>query len=141
MEVKLESLIPYEQIKNDAGAVLNLVEKNGRVVLIKDNLPAYIIMKFDPLLEPIEKEVAQKFPKYKLHEAMKIVLLEAENNTMHAAALADEIFKRNLYLQKNGLKAKYNQIRARCGHYPAMFETLPGNMIKLKAVAGEHPEL
>lgn len=132
MEVKLESLIPYEQIKNDAGAVLNLVEKNGRVVLIKDNLPAYIIMKYDSSLESIEKEDDEEIPKYKLQEAMKIVLLEAEDNTMHAAALADEIFKRGLYLQKNGSKAQYNQIRARCGHYPDMFEALPGNVIRLK---------
>jgi len=37
-----------------------------------------------------------------------------------------------LYLQKNGKKAQYTQIRARCGHYPDMFEALPGNFIKLK---------
>lgn len=51
---------------------------------------------------------------------------------MHAAALADEIYNRRLYLQKNGNKAQYSQIRARCGHYPDLFEALPGNYIKLK---------
>jgi antitoxin Phd len=49
---------------------------------------------------------------------MKIVLSEAENKTMHASKLADEIYERRLYLQKNGNKAQYTQIRARCGHYP-----------------------
>lgn len=63
---------------------------------------------------------------------MKIVLSEAENKTMHASKLADEIYERRLYLQKNGNKAQYTQIRARCGHYPDMFEALPGNYIKLK---------
>jgi antitoxin Phd len=51
---------------------------------------------------------------------------------MHAAELADEIYKRRLYLKKDGSKAEYTQIRARCGHYPDMFEALPGNFIKLK---------
>ncbi len=37
-----------------------------------------------------------------------------------------------LYLQKNGKKAQYAQIRARCVHYPELFEALPGNYIKLK---------
>lgn len=57
---------------------------------------------------------------------MKIVLSEAENKTMHASKLADKIFERRLYLQKNGNKAQYTKIRARCGHYPDMFEALPG---------------
>jgi antitoxin Phd len=51
---------------------------------------------------------------------------------MHAAELAYEIYKRRLYLKKDGSKAEYTQIRARCGHYPDMFEALPGNYIKLK---------
>jgi len=63
---------------------------------------------------------------------MRVVLQTAENKTLHASVLADEIFNRKLYLQKNGGKAQYNQIRARCGHYPNLFEALPGNIIKLK---------
>ncbi|WP_242826525.1 hypothetical protein [Caldisalinibacter kiritimatiensis] len=69
---------------------------------------------------------------YTLHEAMKIVLSEAENKTMHASELADEIYRRRLYLKKDGSKAQYTQIRARCGHYSELFEALPGNYIKLK---------
>ena len=61
---------------------------------------------------------------------MRIVLYEAENNTMHAAELANEIYE--LYLKKNGQKAEYTQIRARCGKYHELFEALPGNLIRLK---------
>ena len=134
MKVSLNSLIPFEKINTDANAVFELVEKNGKIVLIKNNQPLYIIMKYDSDLDSIEKSATIENPKYTLQEAMRIVLAEAEGNTMHAAALADEIFNRRLYLQKNGGKAKYNQIRARCGHYPDMFEALPGNFVKLKMV-------
>ena len=67
-----------------------------------------------------------------LQEAMKIVLSEATNQTLHASELADIIYDRRLYVQKNGEKAKANQMRARCGHYPEMFEALPRNYIRLK---------
>jgi antitoxin Phd len=63
---------------------------------------------------------------------MKIVLSEAENRTMHAAELADEIYRRRLYLTRDGSKAHYTQIRARSGNYPERFEALPGNYIRLK---------
>lgn len=132
MEIKLDSLVPYNKIKKDADSVFQTVEKNGKVILLKDNQPVYIILKYDANMGSIEQEVNMDTPKYTLQEAMKIVLLEVEDNTMHAAALADEIFNRGLYRQKNGGKAQYNQIRARCGHYPDMFEALPGNIIKLK---------
>lgn len=132
MEVKLDSLMPFEKIINDADAVFELVEKNGKVVLLKDNLPVYIIMKCDTDQDSIDKTASINALQYTLQEAMKIVLKEVENKTMHAATLADEIFSRSLYRQKNGGKAQYNQIRARCGHYPDMFEALPGNIIKLK---------
>ena len=132
MEIKIDSLISYDTLCADIDHVFSIVEKNGKVVLLKDNKPAYIIMKFDgeQLIEnniiPIETT------SYTLHEAMRIVLSEAIDKTMHASELADEIYERKLYLQKNGGKAQYTQIRARCGHYQEMFEALPGNYIKLK---------
>lgn len=132
MEVKLDSLIPYEKVISDADSVFQNVDKNGKVVLLKDNQPVYIIVKYDTDKGFAEKTINAGFSKYTLQEAMKIVLSEAEDNTMHAAALADEIFNRRLYLKKNGDKAQYNQIRARCGHYPNLFVALPGNFIKLK---------
>ena len=132
MEVKLDSLIPYETIKSDSDVVFDIVEKNGKVVLLKDNHPAYIITKYDVTRDMIEQSANVESLRYTLQDAMKIVLSEALDKTMHAAALADEIFKRGLYRQRNGGKAQYNQIRARCGHYPEMFKALPGNYIRLK---------
>lgn len=71
-------------------------------------------------------------PRLFLHDAMRIVLEEAECHQMHAADLADAVYDRSLYLQRDGGKATYNQIRARVGHYPKMFEALPGNIIRLR---------
>jgi len=131
MDVKIDSLIPFDLLRTDLEHVFSVVEKNGKVVLLKDDKPAYIVLKYDA--EGIVAEnITDKHANYTLQEAMKIVLSEVENKTMHASELADEIYKRRLYLQKNGKKAQYTQIRARCGHYPDMFETLPGNYIKLK---------
>lgn len=131
MDIKIDSLIPFDTLRTDLEHVFYVVEKNGKVVLLKDNKPAYILMKYDTQTIEVDT-VPDKQINYTLQEAMKIVLSEAENKTMHASKLADEIYERRLYLQKNGNKAQYTQIRARCGHYPDMFEALPGNYIKLK---------
>lgn len=132
MEVSLESLISYEKLKTDLDDVFEVVEKNGKVVILKDNEPVYILLKYDRNSGPIEKILGPSTTKLTLQEAMKIVLKEADDKKMHAAELADEIYKRKLYLKKDGTQAKYTQIRARCGHYPGMFEALPGNIIRLK---------
>ena len=132
MDIRIDSLIPFDSLKTNIDHVFSVVEKNGKVVLLKNNKPAYIVLKYDEKRSTDAGIVMQEMPNYTLHEAMKIVLLEAEDKTMHAAELADEIYRRRLYLKKDGSKAQYTQIRARCGHYPDMFEALPGNYIKLK---------
>jgi antitoxin Phd len=133
MEIKIDSLIPFDTLRTDLEHVFSVVEKNGKVVLLEDNKPVYIILKYET--QAIEANTTpDKQINYTLQDAMKIVLSEAENKTLHASKLADEIYERRLYLQKNGNKAQYTQIRARCGHYPDMFEALPGNFIKLKEV-------
>ena len=132
MDIKIDSLIPYDSLKTNIEHVFSIVDKNGKVVLLKDNKPAYIVLKYDKNNLADTGIGMQEMPNYTLHEAMKIVLSEAENKTMHAAELADEIYKRRLYLKKDGSKAEYTQIRARCGHYPEIFEALPGNLIRLK---------
>ena len=133
MDIKIDSLIPFDTLCTDLEHVFSIVEKNGKVVLLKDNKPVYIVMKYDD--QAIRDDSFQEKPvNYTLQEAMRIVLSEAEDKTMHASKLADEIYKRRLYLQKNGKKAQYTQIRARCGHYPDMFEALPGNFIKLRTI-------
>lgn len=131
MDIKMDSLIPFDTLHTDLEHVFSVVEKNGKVVLLKDNKPVYIVLKYDAEIMD-DNSVPEKQINYTLQEAMKIVLSEAENKTLHASELADEIYERKLYLQKNGNKAQYTQIRARCGHYPDMFEALPGNYIKLK---------
>jgi len=132
MDIKIDSLIPFDSLKTNIEHVFFVVDKNGKVVLLKDNKPAYIVLKYDENNLTDTGIGMQEMPNYTLHEAMKIVLSEAENKTMHVSELADEIYKRRLYLKKDGSKAEYTQIRARCGHYPDMFEALPGNYIKLK---------
>lgn len=131
MDVKIDSLIPFDTLRTDLDHVFSIVEKNGKVVFLKDNQPAYILMKYDTQVIEVNT-VPDKQINYTLQEAMKIVLSHAENRTMHASKLADEIYDRKLYLQKNGDKAQYTQIRARCGHYPDLFEALRGNYIRLK---------
>jgi len=130
MDIKIGSLIPFDTLRSDLEHVFSVVEKNGKVVLLKDNKPVYIVMKYDA--QAIDVDSVPEQSNYTLQEAMKVILSEAEDKTMHASKLADEIYERRLYLQKNGKKAQYTQIRARCGHYPNMFEALPGNYIKLK---------
>ncbi len=132
MDIRIDSLIPFDSLKTNIDHVFSVVEKNGKVVLLKNNKPAYIVLKYDENNLTDTEIGMNERPNYTLHEAMRIVLSEAENKTMHAAELADEIYKRRLYLKKDGSKAEYTQIRARCGHYPDMFEALPGNLIRLK---------
>jgi antitoxin Phd len=132
MDIRIDSLIPFDSLKTNIDHVFSVVDKNGKVVLLKDNKPVYIVLKYDENNLTDVGISMSEMPNYTLHEAMRIVLSEAENKTMHAAELAYEIYKRRLYLKKDGSKAEYTQIRARCGHYPDMFEALPGNFIKLK---------
>jgi len=122
MDVRIDSLIPFDSLKTNIDHVFSVVEKNGKVVLLKDNKPVYIILKYDENNLTDAGIDMSEMLNYKLHEAMRIVLSEAENKTMHAAELADEIYKRRLYLKKDGSKAEYTQIRARCGHYPDMLK-------------------
>jgi antitoxin Phd len=132
MDIRIDSLIPFDSLKTNLDHVFSVVDKNRKVVLLKDNKPVYIVLKYDENNLTDVGISMSEMPNYTLHEAMRIVLSEAENKTMHAAELAYEIYKRRLYLKKDGSKAEYTQIRARCGHYPDMFEALPGNYIKLK---------
>ena len=92
MEVSLDSLIPFEKINTDADSVFEIVEKNGKVVLLRDNKPLYIIMKYDAAVDSIKRAANIETSKYTLQEAMRIVLSETVDNTIHAADLADETF-------------------------------------------------
>lgn len=135
ININIETLIPFERIQEEPDEVFKIVDIYGQAVLLKNNAPAYIIMKPQEAIKA-NQEQAKPLPypsTYTLQEAMRIVLLDAEDNKMHASELADAVYERGLYIQKNGEKAKYNQMRARCGHYPEMFEALKGNIIRLRA--------
>ena len=134
MDIKFETLIPFEKLQEEPDEVFRVVDTYGQAVLLKNNAPAYIIMKPHEAAKTSlqQAEPRQKPSAYTLQEAMRIVLSDAKDHKMHAAELADAIYERGLYVQKNGEKAKYNQMRARCGHYPEMFEALKGNIIRLR---------
>jgi len=136
MKIPLNSLIPLEQLFGDASKVLELVNENGTVVLLQDNKPAYIISKYGEVDHEMQVDLdshdyGMSSSHYKLHEAMQIVLEDQQDKTMHAADLAEEIYRRNLYLKKNGTKAEATQIRARSANYRELFTVLPKNRIKL----------
>lgn len=79
MHVKIDSLIPFDSLRTDLERVFSVVEKNGKVVLLKDNKPPYIVPKYDT--EGIDVEnISDKHVNYTLQEGMKIVLSEVEQN-------------------------------------------------------------
>ena len=82
MEVSLESLISYEKLKTDLDDVFKVVEKNGKAVILKDNEPMYIILKYDRTTGAIEKILGPSTPKRTLQEAMKIILKEVDGRKM-----------------------------------------------------------
>ncbi|QHA01055.1 MULTISPECIES: hypothetical protein [Dehalobacter] len=131
MEININSLVSIERVLKEAEAVFRTVDEIGKVIILENNEPAYILLKYEGN-DKMPVNLSADRTTYTLQEAMKIVLSEAKNRTLHASELADIIYDKKLYVQKNGEKAKYNQIRARCGHYPEIFEALPGNYIRLK---------
>jgi len=91
MQVKIDSLISLDELRTNLDQVFSVVDKNGKALLIKDNKPTYILIKYEENSSMSPDIGMRETPKYTLHEAMKIVLSEAENRTMHASELADEI--------------------------------------------------
>jgi hypothetical protein len=65
-----------------------------------------------------------------LHEAMKVVIAESPLGMLRAGDIATEIQRRGLYRMQNGRPVEAQQIRARVGHYPHLFER-EGTFIKL----------
>jgi antitoxin Phd len=132
MKIDFETLIPFENLQTSSEEIFRLVDKHGQIVLLKNNAPAYVISTVDFFDSASQSADHAKPSVLTLQEAMKTVLMDADGYQMHASELADTIYERGLYKQKNGEKAKPNQMRARCGHYPDMFEALKGNVIRLR---------
>lgn len=171
MEIKIESLVSYEKIKKHPDAVFKLVDKNDTVVILRNNQPAYVIVKYEAEVQKAEnnnvmsaaqgtaaedpapkkrgrkprneasqpgrqakapKKKVEKTPRVKLQDAVKMILDETENKEMPVAELAEALYQRGLYAKRDGSKASAGQLRSRVANYKELFETLPGNIIKLK---------
>jgi len=131
--INVDMLVAVEELLESPERIFEVVDKLGRAVILQNNKPAYVLVKFsEHKIEDRKKRVA---PYYKLHEAMQIVLDEQEDKKMHAKDLSDEIFKRGLYLKQDGTQAMANQIRARCNNYSNLFRALANNVIQLIAEA------
>lgn len=86
----------------------------------------------DKLLRSSEStESVESTIKITLHEAIKIVLLNSNGKAMHTKDIADEVFKKKLYLKKNGEKALYSQVSLRCRNHPELFESLGRDYFRL----------
>jgi len=66
-----------------------------------------------------------------LHDAMAEVLKSAPERMMRARDLAAEIDRRGLYRMRDGRPVEPQQIHARTGNYPHLFER-KGTFIRLK---------
>jgi len=71
VDIKIDSLIPYDSLKTNIEHVFSIVDKNGKVVLLKDNKPAYIVLKYDENNLTDTGIGMQEMPNYTLHEAMR----------------------------------------------------------------------
>ena len=65
-----------------------------------------------------------------LHKAMALVIGESPQQMLRAADLAAEINRRRLYRMRDGRPVEAQQIHARVGHYPDVFQR-EGTFIKL----------
>jgi len=117
--------------------------KINKIIISKDDKPGHNVQAQQVDIEtplPISeiKTVDTPLPAvasittYTLHEAIKIVLSETKDKTLHASELADKVYERRLYLKRDGGKAQPTQIRLRCRNYCELFEVIPGGYIRLK---------
>lgn len=124
-----------EDLQKDFDGVEEKIKTFGKVILIKNNCPKYVITAIEchdaanPDRCPDEDDEVKKMT---LWDAMEQVLRECPTKTMHAKALARKIADEGLYFMRNGKPADPVQVRTRAGHAPDRFECLPGNNIKLK---------
>ena len=105
MEININSLVSIKKTFNNFDGVLKIVDDIGKVIILNNNKRAYVISKYEESAEINTNKVSASGT-YKLQEAMKIVLIEVQNNRINATELADIIYKRKLYVQKILEKAK-----------------------------------
>lgn len=116
----------------DADMVFRTVEKEWKSSFSRDNQPAYLILK-----------VWSWHQQHWKHWQICCVKLQASRCDANRSQIQKtrwcmrllllmKFFVAGSIFKKMVQKQKYNQIRARCSHYPEMFEALPGNIIKLR---------
>lgn len=74
--------------------------------------------------------------RFKLHEAIALILAEYENRTASIQEIADQINKRSLYKRKDSAPVPAYQVMQRTklsnGTYHHLFEYIEPNMVRLK---------
>jgi antitoxin Phd len=145
MEVLIESLMSYDEFLTNPIIAMEKVEELGKVIIIKNNRPMFILKTFDDLEsndESVNRDLSEQIQNHSrrpyrrsggntLREAVLEVFRNSEEDIMHVSDIADILYNEKLYTKRDGSKAHYTQVRAMCGQYPEEFITLPGNRVKV----------
>jgi hypothetical protein len=103
-----------------------LAEAEGELAVVvarKDELERLIARARSALGEPLLGIQPGAPPRgMTLHDALKVVLAEHDNQWRTVHELADEINSRALYRKRDGSAVQPSQIHARASSYPSMFE-------------------
>ena len=91
----------------------------------------FLTQVFQKILKTFIKIGELLMNKFKLHEAIVIILQEQPNHTASTQFISDEIYRRKLYLKRDGNKAEAFQMFLRAKNYPHMFELIDRQTIKL----------
>jgi hypothetical protein len=76
-----------------------------------------------------------------LHEAIKTVLSQRKGFTATTSEISEEIESRGLYARKDAGAARANQINARVGKYPELFEFVEPGIVRLVGIPDANREL
>jgi hypothetical protein len=103
-----------------------LAEAEGELAVVvarKDELERLIARARAALGEPSLEIQPGAAPRgMTLHDALKVVLAEHDNQWMTVHELAGEVNSRDLYRKRDGSPVQPSQIHARASSYPSMFE-------------------
>lgn len=80
------------------------------------------VLSFEFLLSLADDRPAPRGGRMSLHDAMRTVLSSAPKRRMTAGDLAREINRRGLYKMRDGRPVEPQQIHARVGNYPELFD-------------------
>lgn len=128
-DVRRVVLARYEEIAGD----LELARKALRRARAETDELLRTVTHLEGLLAHAEEASAERAtpasPPTTLHEAMVEVLKDCQGGMMRANDLAAEINRRRLYRMRDGRPVEAQQIHARVGNYPHLFEK-EGTFIK-----------